>query len=112
MELGHQKPEGGLKALLDFGFTEFVTLGVVEMLYLLGLGLVILEFLIALVASFLLGFGFVVGVLIVGPVVAVLQLLCLRIWLELVVVLFRIAENTRRMVELMGGQPSNQGTDP
>ena len=103
MEPGPDRPDGGLAALLDFGFTKFITLGVVKIIYLLGIGLIGLGFLAALISSFTMGVFAILGVMIVGPIIALLYLMFFRIWLELVVVIFRIAENTTKMVELQGG---------
>lgn len=94
----------GLGALLDFGFTRFITLSVIKVLYMLGMALIVLAWLVALVSALTQGIGAAIGVLIVGPIIALLYLIFFRIWLELVVVIFRIGENTGKLVELRGGQ--------
>lgn len=111
MDPGPQKSDAGLSALLDFGFTRFITLSVVKILYMLGIGLIALGFLAALISSFALGIGAVLGVLIIGPIIAGLYLIMFRIWLELVVVIFRIGENTSKLVEQRGGEAA-KGSPP
>jgi hypothetical protein len=104
MEHSNLKTDGGLNALLDFGFTKFVTLGVVKFVYVLGMALIVLMFLGFLISSFAMGTMAIIGALVIGPIAAILYLLFFRIWLELIVVLFRIGENTSKLVELQGGQ--------
>ena len=112
MDPSQTRPDGGLAALLDFGFTKFITLGVVKIIYLLGIGLIGLGFLAALISSFTMGIFAIIGVMIVGPIIALLYLMFFRIWLELVGVIFRIAENTTKMVELQGGSRPQSGPPP
>ncbi len=40
-----------------------------------------------------------IGVLVVGTIVAILYIIFYRVWLELIVVIFRIGENTSKLVE-------------
>ncbi len=93
-----------LSSLLDLDFKQFVTLKVVKFLYMIGMGLIGLAFLGALIASFTKGFVAILVVLIAGPLIALMYLLFFRIWLELVVVIFRIAENTGKIADLQGGR--------
>ncbi|MBX3377904.1 MAG: DUF4282 domain-containing protein [Phycisphaeraceae bacterium] len=108
MDQQQAKPDGGLTALLDFGFTKFVTLGVVKFVYILGMLLIALAFLGFLISSFSMGTMAVIGALIIGPIAAVLYLLFFRISLELIVILFRIEGNTSKLVEGQNGR----GTPP
>jgi hypothetical protein len=81
-------------SLLDLSFSNLVTTKIIKFLYL-----------IAIVLSAITILGFVVGafsdsvssgfiMLILSPVVFLLQILFARIWLELIIVVFKIAENT------------------
>jgi hypothetical protein len=106
MDQNQTSADGGLGALLDFGFKKFITLSVIKVLYLLGIALIGLSFLLMLATSFTMGAAAVVGVLILGPIIALLYLIFFRIWLELVVVIFRIGENTSKIVEMRGGPPT------
>lgn len=108
MDQQSTKPDGGLGALLDFGFTKFVTLGVVKFVYMLGMLLIALGFVGFLISAFSMGTMAVIGVIIVGPIAALLYLLMFRISLELIVILFRIEGNTSKLVEAQHGR----GTPP
>jgi len=55
--------------------------------------------LLVVITGFSSGVGGGLVALILSPVVFVLYVLLARIWLEVVIVLFRIAENTGRMAE-------------
>lgn len=91
--------ESGFGGLLDFNFTRFITVQLVKVLYIIGLVMVTLS-----AIGFAFG-GFRVGImngmvtLILAPLVWIIMVLLLRVYLELVVALFRIAENTTMMVE-------------
>lgn len=105
--------DSGLAAgMMDFGFNRFITLGVIKILYVLGLVAIVLGWLIAFVGAFAQGAGAVLFVMIVGSVVAVLYAIFLRVWLELIVVIFRIGENTSKLVQLGGGQAAGGPTSP
>jgi hypothetical protein len=107
----HRGADAGLAALLDFTFRRFITLSIIKILYILGMALIGLGWLLALISSFTQGIGAALVVLIVGPVIALIYLIFFRIWLELIVVIFRIGENTSKLVQLQGGQPST-GASP
>jgi uncharacterized membrane protein len=82
-------------ALMDFSFKKFITIRVVKLLYILMIALIALEWLIGVVAGFNLGgFGGGLGAMITMTLMAVIQLIFARILLELIVVIFRIGENT------------------
>jgi hypothetical protein len=86
-----------LEALLDLSFTKFVTIRIVKLLYLLTLALFGIGWLVGVVTvagqfglfSFA-GFLAVIGL----SVMVVVEAIFARVGLELVVVLFRIGENT------------------
>ncbi len=99
MEQDQQVNVAGLGALLDFGFRQFITLGVIKVLYLLGMGMIGLVLLVALIGAFTQGGLAALAVLVVGPLVALVWLIFLRVWLELVVVIFRLGENTSKLVQ-------------
>lgn len=105
MDQGPQRGEGGLSALLDFGFTRFITLSIVKILYMLGMALIVLAWLGFTVSAFATSVAAGFGALILGPIVALLYLIGFRIWLELVVIIFRIGENTSKLVEQRGQGP-------
>jgi hypothetical protein len=91
--------KGFFGSLFDLSFSEFVTTRVIKLLFILtiigsGLGALFI-----LISMFSVGFGRGLLGLIVAPILFLLYVLFSRIWLEVVIVLFRIAENTSRLVE-------------
>jgi hypothetical protein len=92
-------PKGFFASLFDFSFTEFVTLKIVKFIFILGLTGAAVASLASLVGA--LGFGgFKWYSLLLAPLMFIGMAFLLRIWLELVMVAFRIADNTSRLVEL------------
>ena len=90
---------GFFGALFDMSFSDFITTKLVKVLYVLLLCLIG----IALVAGVLSGLstmsrggGFLAGfvMVIVVPVLALMLVIGARMWMETIIVLFRIAENT------------------
>jgi len=89
---------GGLFAALDLGFTRFVTTAIVRWLWILFLILAPLGYLVAVVIALVTrGVGAGVVTILVGAAALILYTLLIRIWLETVAVLFRIAEYLRDM---------------
>ena len=88
--------------MFDFSFTEFITTKLIKFLY--GLGML----LGALMALGLIITGFtqsaIVGILflILSPLVFLLYVIGARVWLEIVIVIFRIAEHTADIAKNTG----------
>ena len=90
--------KGFFGRLFDLSFNEFITTKIIKVLYVIAIiGS-------AIGALFILGglfatrtFGGVLMGLVLAPVVFVLYVILARIWLETLIVLFRIAENTGKM---------------
>ncbi len=92
------KKTGFFGALFDFSFTEFVTSRIIRLLYGLSIFLIGLGTLIFVIISF--GASRTAGIfmlLIVGPLIFILGVIYTRILLEIVIVIFRIAEHTATM---------------
>jgi len=94
----------GMGAIFDLSFKRFITLSVIKVLFVLGILMIALMWLIGVGGAFVQG-GFLGGILglIVVSVWAVIQVIFLRVGLELIVVIFRIGENTSKLVALQGG---------
>ena len=97
--------KGIVGCLMDFSFKEFVTVRVIPILYIIGIAGA------ALAALFIMGAGFASGhgasgamSLIVAPVFFVFSVLGTRIWLEVMIAIFRVAEHTRRLADQAEGQ--------
>lgn len=84
------------KCLFDLSFTEFLTLKIIKVLYMVGIGVAFLTGLVILVDAFKrqLAAGLLQAVCAV--VATGLIIVGVRIGLELVITLFRIEENTRK----------------
>jgi hypothetical protein len=82
-------------SLFDFSFTDFITSKIIRLLYVLLIIVAGLAALAAIVAAFkvsaLLG---VVTLLILAPLGFFVAVICIRVYLEIIIVIFRIAENT------------------
>lgn len=90
-----EKPNTLVGSLLDFSFTHFVTMRIIPILYIVaivlaGIGSVIFAF-----SGFTQGAMSGIFTLIIAPIIFAFYVVMSRIWLEFVVVVFRIAENTR-----------------
>lgn len=84
--------------LFDLSFSEFVTTRVIKVLFILGVIGAAVGSLTFIVTGFHGGFWRGLLFLILSPLVFLLWTLGVRIWCELIIVAFRIAENTSRMV--------------
>lgn len=91
--------KGLLGSLFDLSFSEFVTTRVIKVLFILGVIFAGIGSLAFIVSGFRGGFLKGLLFLILSPLVFLLWTLGNRIWCELIIVAFRIAENTSRMVE-------------
>lgn len=92
--------KGFFGVLFDFSFGEFLTVRIIKFLYILGIvfsGIYALIILVTLVGSAGVG-GLFLG-LVLAPVVFCVGVLMTRVWLEVLIVMFRIAENTSILVE-------------
>ena len=85
-----------LENMFDFQFKKFITLQLISLLYLLGLAAIIAGAVMQITAQYQFQVldGFSTAVIIGGSLVSAL---ILRVILELVAVLFRIAENTSQI---------------
>ena len=87
--------------LFDLSFSNFVTTRLIKVLFVLGIagsGIWSLMILVGLMSQHRI-LGFLLGV-IVAPIVFAVGVLVARVYTELLIVAFRIAENTARLVEL------------
>ena len=90
---------GFLAALFDFSFTEFVSVRLVRLLYAVALIAGVLGAVISVVMAFSRGFLEGIFGLVFAPVALLLWLLAARVWLEFVVVAFRIADHVKEIAE-------------
>jgi hypothetical protein len=89
-------PEPGfLGRLFDTSFTSFITPSIIQLVFKLFIGLAALSTVGFIIVFFAADLTIGTVVLIVGPLLFLPYVIMVRIYLELVVVLFRIEENTR-----------------
>jgi len=98
-------PKGFFASLFDFSFTEFLTIKIIKLLFILGIIGAALGSLFYLIKDFGL------SSLLIAPLIFIASVFLLRIWLELVMVVFRIADNTTQLVDL-GRKNSAATTNP
>jgi hypothetical protein len=91
---GASSDRGFFSKLFDFSFSEFVTTSVIRVVYALLVVFAALAALAIFVSLAAQGGGGVVVGLILAPLLFLLYVLIARIYLEVLIVLFRIAEST------------------
>ena len=101
--------KGFFGALFDLSFSEFITTKLIKILYIILLVIIAIGLVVGIVGGLVSMFsrgGFLTGLLtiIMTPIVAVLYVILARMWLELVIVVFRIAENTTELVQIKRSQ--------
>ncbi|HEY5142128.1 MAG TPA: DUF4282 domain-containing protein [Solirubrobacteraceae bacterium] len=97
--------DGFFSSLFDLSFSRLVTTRVIKVLYVLLLvviGLGLLGFIIAAIASG--GAGAIIAALIAGPLVALLYVVYARVLLEIILAIFRILETNREIAFLQRQQ--------
>jgi hypothetical protein len=91
------------QSLFDFSFSSFITINIVKVLYILALlaagiaGLIGIGGGVVSVASGRVLAG--LASIALAPIFFAVYVLLARVWLEVIVVLFRVAENTNRIAE-------------
>ena len=94
---------GFFRALFDFSFTEFVTTRLIRLLYAIGVLVAAAIAIAAILRGLNEGAGAAVIALIFAPLIFLLVVILARVWLEIIIVVFRIAEYLRDMA---GERPS------
>ena len=92
----------GVGALFDLSFSRFITISFIKVIYLIGMVGIALGWVALLIGGLQQG---VIGLIvagIIGFVLAVIYLIFLRVSLEVIVVIFRIGENTSAIAAAQG----------
>jgi len=89
----------GLSLLFDLSFSEFLTTRIIRVLFLIGIGLAGVGVVAMIAMGFTAGVGWGLLSLFLSPVVFLLYVIFARIGCELLIVVFRVAENTGRLVD-------------
>ncbi len=95
--------QGFFGALMDTRFDNLITPSLIRFLYVVSITLIALGMLVAIVAGFAENVGTGILLLILAPIGALIYVIVTRLWLELIIVAFKIREaaeevavNTRR----------------
>ncbi len=103
--------KGFLKDLFDFSFSQFITVKIIKILFglaIIGAAIWALMILIGGLGSG--SVGVALGAIILSPIAFLFSVIISRVYLELILVLFRIAENTQVMAN--DQKPSSQEDKP
>lgn len=92
-----EEPKGIAAALMDLSFSEFVTTRLIKIIYVLGIIGAGLGGVGMIVTGFMQGFVSGLVGIVVAPIIFALAVISVRVWLELVIVVFRIAEHTGKL---------------
>jgi hypothetical protein len=104
---------GFFQSLFDYSFSSFITARLIKVLYILStilVGIYTLALVVILFnASSIAG---VFGLIVVAPLFFVLAMIYVRVFLELLIVIFRIHEDVRAINERGGGGDSALAATP
>lgn len=95
-----EQSKGFVESLMDLSFTSLITTKLIRFLYVLLIGLVALLSLFIMFAGFSNGFlAGMLGLVIVAPLFFVVAVIYIRVVLELIIIVFRIAEHTAELAD-------------
>jgi hypothetical protein len=89
--------KGVVSVLFDLSFSEFITTRIIKVLFILAIVGSALAALSVVIAGFSNGFLAGIASIVFAGVLFLLYVLAARVWCELLIAIFRIAENTSAM---------------
>lgn len=89
------EPKGFFSSLFDFSFSEFIVLKIISLLFIIGLAISAIITIMILASAFATSTIAGIITLILSPIIFLIQVIIVRIYLELIIVVFKIAENTK-----------------
>ena len=92
--------------LFDFSFKELVTPSYIKVLYGLLLVGIALYCLVSIISGFAVGFGYGLLALVVAIIVAFIGVIFARIYMEVIMVFFRIKDLLEQMAQAKGVAPA------
>ena len=105
MASSSMETKGFFAALFDFGFTSFITLKFLRVIYTIVVCMILFAGLVFLIGGLASGSsGLAVVSIFFVPLVTLLLLIFTRIQMEVIALFFRIGENTSIMASQLGGQ--------
>lgn len=93
-----------IQKMFDFSFSDFIAPSVIKVLYILALIVFAIQYVIAVVSGFVSGFGYGLLALVVGALVLAILAILARVYLEVIMVFFR-------MLGLLQGIAKANGVD-
>jgi len=96
--------KGIVGCLMDLSFTSFVTSRVVPIVYIIAIVAAGLSAIGMIITGFRSSPGIGVVTLLLSPIAFAIYVLLARIWLEMVIAIIRVAENTGRMADRAEGK--------
>jgi hypothetical protein len=94
-------------ALFDLSFSQLITKRIIKALFAIAIAVSAIAALVVLIGGIAGGGGGAFLSIIVAPIAFLLWVLVARVWLEIILVLFRISDNIDKLVELK--KPAEQG---
>lgn len=91
--------KGFFASLFDFSFSEFITSKIIKFLYILSIIVIVLLALAVIIICFKKSKGTGIAALVFSPLIFLLFVILDRIWLEMMIVIFRIAEHVRDIAQ-------------
>lgn len=88
---------GFLNSLFDFSFNEFVTPKVISFIYIVGVAFAALGLLISIIGSFIADVATGLVVLLISPFIFLLWVIMFRVYLEVIIILFKIYAGIRAL---------------
>jgi len=86
-------------SLFDFSFQSFITPTIIKILFVIGIILTAIFTIIGIVFSFIAGIAPGILMLILSPIVFILYVLAVRIYLEILIILFRMQNDIAKLAE-------------
>ena len=99
-----QNELGFFPSLFDFKMTNFITMRVIRLLYAISAVLIVIAGAIAMIAGLMGSYGggsAKILVVIFVPLGTLLYLIIVRLWVEFLANLYRIGDNTQKMVNAL-----------
>ena len=91
--------KGFFGSLFDFSFSEFITPRIIKLLFVLAIIISAIFAIMMFVAGISEGGGTAFLSLIGAPLLFLLYVIMARVWLEVIMIMFRIADNTDKLAE-------------
>jgi hypothetical protein len=90
---------GFIAKMFDISFSEFITVDLIRVLYIMLLVLGLMAAILAVLAAFGDSIWTGISMLIFAPLMFIVYAFVSRVWLEVLIVVFRIAEDVRVIAE-------------